>query len=97
MAGASVKVFEYLACSIPVLVSQVLDFDKLFVQSGFAVACKPDDAGSIAAALSWFLYHPEERVAMGKRGRDRALADWNYEYQFTPVLNALEEKGYRQG
>jgi glycosyltransferase involved in cell wall biosynthesis len=89
MAGASVKVFEYLACGIPVLVSEVADFDKLFVQSGFALACEPRNAHSIAEALTWFLDHPEARVAMGKRGRDRVLTDWNYECQFAPVLNAL--------
>lgn len=91
-AGASNKVFEYLACGLPVLVSDLPDHQRLFVDAGFAKPCNPDSAESIANAIRWFLLHRPEAAAMGDRGRRRVLDDWNYETQFQPVLDFLSRK-----
>jgi glycosyltransferase involved in cell wall biosynthesis len=90
MVGASNKPFDYLACGLALLVSDLPDWRKIFVESGYGLACDTDDPGSIATALRWFLDHPEERRAMGERGRQRILAEWNYERQFAPVLERLD-------
>jgi glycosyltransferase involved in cell wall biosynthesis len=87
--GASNKPFDYLACGLALLVSDLPDWRKVYVEPGYGLACDPDDPDSIAAALRWFLDHPEERRAMGDRGRQRILKEWNYETQFTPVLEWL--------
>jgi glycosyltransferase involved in cell wall biosynthesis len=89
MTGASNKAFDYLACGLPMLVSDLPDWRKMYVDAGVALACDPGDPASIAAALRWFLDHPEEMRAMGERGRKRILAEWNYEAQFAPVLSRL--------
>ena len=89
MAGASNKVFEYLARGLPVLVADTAEWRDSFVAAGVARACRPESAESIAAALGAFLRDPDERRAMGERGRRRVLADWNYETQFEPVLQAM--------
>jgi glycosyltransferase involved in cell wall biosynthesis len=90
MAGASNKPFDFLACGLALLVSQLPDWKELFVDPGYGVACDPDDAASIAEALAWFVEHPEETRLMGESGRGRVLQDWNYETQFEPVLRKLE-------
>lgn len=41
MAGASNKPFDYLACGLPLLVSDLPDWRSLFVAPGFARACNP--------------------------------------------------------
>jgi glycosyltransferase involved in cell wall biosynthesis len=89
MAGASVKIFDYLACGLAVLVSDLPDHERLFVANGVAKSCDPRSAESIASALSWFLNHPEDTRQMGERGRRRVQEDWNYEKQFLPVLKRV--------
>jgi hypothetical protein len=62
----------------------------MFVQAGFGLACNPVDAGSISAALDWFIEHPEMRRAMAARARNKIEAEWNYDAQFRGVLETLE-------
>ena len=89
MVGASNKVFDYLAAGLPVLVPDTPDWKRTFVEPGYGRACNPNDAKSITGALHQWLEHPDEIRAMGEQGRQRILSDWNYERQFTPVLDYL--------
>jgi glycosyltransferase involved in cell wall biosynthesis len=89
MFGASNKVFDYLACGLPALVTDLPAWRNALVPAGFALACDAGSATSIASALRWFLEHPDETAAMGQRGRDRILSDWNYERAFAPVLSRI--------
>ena len=82
MVGASNKPFEYLACGVPLLVSDLPEWQDAFVRPGYALACCSSDPESIAKSLRWFMEHPEESRQMGDRGRQRILTDWNYETQF---------------
>lgn len=90
MVGASNKPFDYLACGVPLLVSDLPDWVDAYVRPGYARACDPQDPQSIADAIRWYLDHPEKRREMGRRGRRRILDDWNYEHQFKPVFDALQ-------
>lgn len=89
MVGPSNKPFGYLASGIPLIVSQLNDWQDVFVDAGYGRACNPDDAQSIAHVLEWYWTHPVERRDMGVAGRQRILADWNYETQFEPVLHMM--------
>jgi glycosyltransferase involved in cell wall biosynthesis len=91
-AGASNKIFEYLACGLPVLVADLPDHRRLFVEAGVAKACNPDSPESIAETILWFLDHPVETAEMGERGRKRVHEEWNYETQFQPVLDFVSNK-----
>ena len=93
MRGASNKTFEYLARAVPVLVSDLPEWQATFVASGFGLACRPDDARSIATALRWFHEHRDEARSMGERGRQQILNEWNYEKQFAPVLHLMTAAG----
>lgn len=86
MVGASNKAFDYLACGLALLVSDMPGWRETFADTGFARACDPASPPSIAGALRWLLDHPDERLEMGERGRQRIAADWNYDHQFAPVL-----------
>ena len=92
MAGASNKPFDYLANGLAVLVSDLPDWKEMYVETGYGLACDPDDPKSIASALCRFLEHPEEMREMGERGRQRILAEWNYEQQFAPILKRMCQK-----
>lgn len=89
MTGASNKPFDYLASGLALLVSDRPDWRAMFADVDMGLSCDPGDPASIATALRWFLEHPDEMRAMGERGRQRILADWNYETQFQPVLEIL--------
>ncbi len=86
MVGASNKPFDYMAAGLPLLVSELPDWRKTFVDHGYGLACNPDSVDSIATALRWFLDHPLERREMGIRGRKKIEADWNYETVFAPII-----------
>jgi glycosyltransferase involved in cell wall biosynthesis len=78
-----------MAAGLAFLVSDYPDWRELFVRPGFARSCDPADPDSVAAALSWFLDHPEERRAMAARGRAKIEAEWNYDSAFAPIMAAL--------
>jgi glycosyltransferase involved in cell wall biosynthesis len=92
MVGASNKPFDYLACGLALLVSDLPSWRQLYVDASYGLVCDPDDPASIAAALLWFLEHPDDQRAMGERGRQRVATEWNYEHQFAPVLERTRER-----
>jgi glycosyltransferase involved in cell wall biosynthesis len=85
MTGASNKPFDYLACGLPLVVSELSDWQHLYVEPGYGLSCNPNDPESIAKVLNWYLEHPLEMRRMGEQGRQRMLDDWNYEHQFEVV------------
>jgi glycosyltransferase involved in cell wall biosynthesis len=89
MAGASNKAFDYMACGLALLLSDLPDWTEMFVGQGYGVSCDPMDPGSIEKTLRWLLENPVEMRAIGERGRQRILRDWNYETEFVPVLECL--------
>jgi glycosyltransferase involved in cell wall biosynthesis len=90
IVGASNKAFDYMACGLPLLVTESPEWVETFVAPGYARACNPDDPDSIEAALRWYLTHPNERREMGRRGRERVRQAWNYNTMFAPILRELE-------
>jgi glycosyltransferase involved in cell wall biosynthesis len=90
MTGASNKPFDYMAAGLALLVSDLPDWTRLFVEPGFGLACNPADADSLSAALGWFIEHPEGRRIMATRARKKIEAEWNYDTQFRGVLESLE-------
>ena len=93
MVGASSKVFEYLAGGLALLVGNLPEWREAYVDTGLARSCDPASAESIAAALRWFVGHPDERLEMGRRGRQRILDEWNYDRTFRPVLDRIVGSG----
>jgi glycosyltransferase involved in cell wall biosynthesis len=90
MTGASNKPFEYMACGLALLVSDLPDWSEMFVDPGFARACDPRRPENITEAVRWFVENPVKTRNMGERGRKQVLDEWNYETQFEAVSRALE-------
>jgi glycosyltransferase involved in cell wall biosynthesis len=89
MVGASNKPFDYLACGVVPLVSDLPEWRDTYVGPGYGVACDPSDPASIVAAVRHLLDDPAAMRAMGERGRQRVLREWNYDRQFAPVLERI--------
>jgi glycosyltransferase involved in cell wall biosynthesis len=92
MAGASIKAFDYMACGLALLVSDIPEWRDMYVQPGYGRSCNPADAASIAVALRWFYEHRERTREMGELARQRIVSEWNYENLFAPVLNKMMGK-----
>jgi glycosyltransferase involved in cell wall biosynthesis len=90
MVGASNKPFDYMACGLPLLVSDLPDWLETFVEPGYALACDPGDPDSIEVALRWYLEHHDERRQMGLRCKDKIRQGWNYETTFAKVMAKIE-------
>jgi glycosyltransferase involved in cell wall biosynthesis len=89
MVGASNKPFDYMAAGLALLVSDLPDWTRMFVEPGFARAADPTSAESLFAALEWFVNHAHERQEMAARGQAMIKSTWNYETVFAPILKAL--------
>jgi glycosyltransferase involved in cell wall biosynthesis len=90
MTGASNKVFDYMASGLPLLVSDLPDWNRLFVDTGYGRACDPMDSASVRSAILWFLDNPEECIRMGERARNKIMCEWNYDTAFQPILREME-------
>lgn len=89
MAGASNKPFEYLSQGLPVLVSELPTWEKMFVEPGYGLACDPHNASSIIRALKKLIENRKSLLEMGKKGRQKIKTGWNYEKQFQPVMERI--------
>lgn len=90
MVGASNKAFDYMACGLPLLVTDLPEWISTFVEPGYARECDPNQVTSIEAALRWYLEHPDQRAEMGRRCREKIRNSWNYNMMFADVINAIE-------
>jgi glycosyltransferase involved in cell wall biosynthesis len=75
------KLFEYMQAELPLLTSN-FDYWKQFVsdrETGKMV--DPSDSEQIAEGILWFLEHPIEAEAMGKRGRSLVETEFSWDSQ----------------
>lgn len=65
-----VKIFEYWACALPVIASDLPPIVPFFRQEKFGLLFRPGDVKSLASAMLWMLRHPAEAHQMGSLGRN---------------------------
>jgi glycosyltransferase involved in cell wall biosynthesis len=63
-----VKIFEYWACALPVIASD-LPPSRPFIDRSTALTFPPGDANALARAIAHLLDNPRTAQAMGERGR----------------------------
>jgi len=64
-----IKIMDYMSCAKPIV---AFDLKETRRSAGdAALYARPNDAFEFAKALAYLMENPEERVAMGRRGRDR--------------------------
>ncbi len=89
MIGASIKAFDYMACGVPLLVTDLPDWVETYVHPGYALSCDPEDAMSIVEKVRWYFEHSLEREQMGKNARHRIIDDWNYETKMQFLIEKM--------
>ncbi len=92
LAGASNKVFEYMACGLPVLVPDTAGFRELIETPGHGEICRDSSAAGLADQITALLLDEPRRRTMSSRNREAFLERYNYEHQLTEVLKVLENR-----
>jgi glycosyltransferase involved in cell wall biosynthesis len=72
-----VKIFEYWACGLPVIASDLPPIRPFFINVGAGLLFQPGDAGALAWCIGWMLDHPAATGRMAERGRAAIAARFN--------------------
>lgn len=91
MVGASNKPFDYLSQGLPVMVNSSPDWKKFYADPGFGLSCNPECEKDIAKVFDYCLKNKDRLSNMGNLGQNKVKADWNYESQFEPVFQKMQE------
>lgn len=83
----STKMFEYMACGIPVICSNFPLWDEIVAETGCGVTVDPFDVDAAAAALTRYNADPELAAHTGERGRQAILTRLNWDVEFARLLD----------
>jgi glycosyltransferase involved in cell wall biosynthesis len=73
MKNIPTKLFEYWACGLATVVSDLPPMRPFLGNNRFGLKVKPEASGDLADALKWLLENPERTEAMGKAARAAVL------------------------
>lgn len=85
------KVFEYMACGIPSVVSDLPPIRPFIEDSRAGILVSPSDPEKIAEAVIFLLQHPQEAQKMGENGRRAVLEKYNWDQEARKLLALYEE------
>jgi glycosyltransferase involved in cell wall biosynthesis len=77
----STKMFEYMACGVPVVASNFPLWVRLMTDADCGVLVDPTDTRAIAAAIARLAQDPEEAGRLGENGRQAILTRFNWEHE----------------
>ncbi len=89
--GFPTKLPEYLSTGKPVLATRVGDIPRYLKDGENAYLVDPDDIGGFAEKLSYILYHPDEALRVGAKGKMLAQAEFSYQIQASKIVAFLHE------
>jgi glycosyltransferase involved in cell wall biosynthesis len=72
-----VKVFEYWACGLPVVASDLPPIRPYFPSAHAGLLFEPGNANELARSIEWMLEHPVRAAQMGQNGRAAVIERFN--------------------
>ena len=84
LVSLPVKAFEYMACSLPMVMSDFPYWRNTF--EGAALFVDPQDPQAIADAIQYLLTHPEEARRLGETGRRLVEERYSWERESRKLL-----------
>jgi glycosyltransferase involved in cell wall biosynthesis len=86
-----VTVFEYMACALPIVASDVPLINDIIRKSRCGIIIAPGDAKAHAAAILYLLEHPAEAKKMGAKGKKAVFEKYNWETESKKLLELYSE------
>jgi glycosyltransferase involved in cell wall biosynthesis len=86
-----IKMFEYMAAGIPVVVSHFQLWKEIVEGNDCGLCVDPLKPKEIADAIRWIVEHPEEAEQMGKNGRKAVEEKFNWENENRKLLELYEQ------
>jgi glycosyltransferase involved in cell wall biosynthesis len=87
----STKMFEYMACGLPVVCADFPLWARIVGSADCGIAVDPLDPSAAAAAVTLLWKDPEEARRLGENGRRAILERFNWEAEFAK-LDALYQR-----
>ena len=91
LIGLPNKLFEYMACGIPVIASNFQEIRIIVNKSNCGILIDPTNSQEITDAILWVLEHPEEAKQMGENGRQAVEETYNWENMEKRLFKVYEE------
>jgi glycosyltransferase involved in cell wall biosynthesis len=88
LTSLPIKVFEYMACSLPVVMSDFPYWKKMFGEC--ALFADPYNPKHIIKKVSYLLDNPDEAKKMGKTGKRLIEETYSWETENKKLLNVYE-------
>ncbi|MDO5083866.1 MAG: glycosyltransferase family 4 protein [Arachnia propionica] len=89
--GYSTKMFEYMACGLPVLCSDFELWQEIIGEADCGITVDPFDTDAAARALQRLLSDPKEAARMGENGRQAILRRYNWDVEFAKLTTLYEQ------
>lgn len=90
-----VKLFEYMACGLPVVISDFPPNRAVVVAADCGVLVDPTDVNAVATALARLLTDPAEAHRLGENGRRAFEAQYNWQALEPRLLDLYRTLGER--
>ena len=81
------KLFEYLACGLPVVVSDLPGITPFVREADCGLVVPAENPQAFAEAIAYLLDHPEEAKRMGENGRRAVLEKYNWSGEAEKLLD----------
>lgn len=91
-----VKVFEYWACGLPVIATNLTPIRPYFQTARAGLLFKPGDVAGLARSIEWLLDHPRSADAMGRNARAAIVTRFNNRAEirrFAKLLVQIADRG----
>ncbi|HJH25273.1 MAG TPA: glycosyltransferase WbuB [Methanophagales archaeon] len=85
-----IKLFEYMACGKPVVVSNFPEIKKIVEEEHCGILVDPTNVNEITDAILYLLEHPEEAKKMGENGRRAVEERYNWARMEEKLLTLYE-------
>jgi glycosyltransferase involved in cell wall biosynthesis len=88
--GQSTKVFEYMAAGLAVITSDFPVWRRFVGANQSGVLIDPESPQAVADAMMSMINHPEDALAMGRRGRETIEGELNWTAEAAHLLDLYD-------
>lgn len=94
--SSAVKLFDYLSCGKPVVMSDVEGTGKDFLKSEAVILVKPDDPIELADAVKKLLSDSKKRERMGRMGRHHIVSKYDRAKLAQDIVKLCQKIAYQR-